>query len=121
MKITKTKIKDCILIEPRIFKDDRGFFLETYQRNKYETFIPAEHEFVQIMSLFQKNVLRGLHFQRNNPQGKLVRVLEGKVFDVVADLRQNSKTLVSMQSFWIIQSKINFGYPRFCSWFPHID
>ena len=93
MKIIKTTIKDCILIEPRVFKDDRGFFLETYQKNKYETFIPAENEFVQDnISFSKKNVLRGLHFQRNNPQGKLVRVLEGKVFDVAVDLRQNSKT-----------------------------
>ena len=69
------------------------FFLETYQKNKYETFIPDENEFVQDnISFSKKNVLRGLHFQRNNPQGKLVRVLEGKVFDVAVDLRQNSKT-----------------------------
>ena len=93
MKVIETSLKDCILIEPEIYEDDRGFFLESFQKRKYESFIPKKYEFVQDnVSYSKKNVLRGLHFQRNRPQGKLVRVLEGKVFDVAVDLRTSSET-----------------------------
>ena len=98
-------------------------FLRDLSKNKYETFIPDENEFVQIIYLFQKkNVLRGLHFQRNNPQGKLVRVLEGKVFDVAVDLRQTLKLLVRYRNnFGSFSSKSTLDTSRFCSWFPNID
>lgn len=87
-----TEIEGLFLIEPKIFGDERGYFMETYQ---YEDFKEAglTAQFVQDnQSMSKKGVLRGLHFQRNHPQGKLVRVLSGEVFDVAVDLRSNSKT-----------------------------
>ena len=93
MKIVKTKLKDCILIEPRVFGDERGFFLETFNSNRYKDEASIEYTFVQDnQSRSQKNVLRGLHFQIQNPQGKLVRVTNGEVYDVVVDLRKDSET-----------------------------
>ncbi len=93
MKIKTTFIEDCKIIQPDVYKDERGYFLESFQKEKYANILSDQSEFVQDnISFSKKNVLRGLHFQRNNPQGKLVRVLEGKVFDVAVDLRQNSKT-----------------------------
>tara|TARA_Y100001935_G_scaffold232652_1_gene214506 strand:+ start:245 stop:778 length:534 start_codon:yes stop_codon:yes gene_type:complete len=92
MKITKTKLEGCLIIEPKIYGDDRGFFLESYNEKKYKSIIGG-NKFVQDNhSRSSKGVLRGLHFQKNNPQGKLVRVVSGKVFDVAVDIRNNSKT-----------------------------
>ena len=93
MNFIKTKLKDCIIIEPEIFSDSRGFFLETYSYKKYANTLNLESEFVQDNHSFsKKNVLRGLHYQKNRPQGKLVRVLSGEVFDVAVDLREDSNT-----------------------------
>ena len=91
MNIIKTTLNDCLLIEPKVYGDERGFFLETYQEKKYREIISNEFSFVQDNhSRSSYGVLRGLHFQKNNPQGKLVRVVSGKVFDVVVDLRKDS-------------------------------
>jgi dTDP-4-dehydrorhamnose 3,5-epimerase len=92
IKVIKTSIPDLLIIEPTIFGDDRGYFLETYQQEVYkEAGIPLD--FVQDNeSKSKKGVLRGIHFQLNNPQGKLVRVISGEVFDVAVDLRKNSIT-----------------------------
>tara|TARA_B100001057_G_scaffold386756_1_gene393775 strand:+ start:81 stop:614 length:534 start_codon:yes stop_codon:yes gene_type:complete len=91
MNIIKTTLNDCLLIEPKVYGDERGFFLETYQEKKYREIIGNEFSFVQDNhSRSSYGVLRGLHFQKNNPQGKLVRVVSGKVFDVVVDLRKDS-------------------------------
>lgn len=92
MEITPTAIPDVLLIKPKVFGDSRGYFQETFQAERYaEAGIPGP--FVQDnVSLSQKGVLRGLHFQNPHPQGKLVHVLEGEVFDVAVDLRRNSPT-----------------------------
>ncbi|NLJ17127.1 MAG: dTDP-4-dehydrorhamnose 3,5-epimerase [Clostridiales bacterium] len=85
-------IEGLCIIEPSVFGDNRGYFMETYNKNDF-----AEHglhmDFVQDnQSMSRKGVLRGLHFQKNFPQGKLVRVIKGRVFDVAVDLRKDSKT-----------------------------
>ena len=92
MEIIKTAISEVIVFVPPVFTDSRGYFLETYQQKKYaEAGIPKP--FVQDnQSYSTKNVLRGLHFQLHHPQGKLVRVIQGSVFDVAIDIRKNSPT-----------------------------
>lgn len=93
MKIIETTLKDCIVIEPSIYEDERGYFQETYNSKKYSEYAGINLNFVQDnKSRSVKNVLRGLHFQKNNPQGKLVRVTRGEVFDVVVDIRKESNT-----------------------------
>jgi dTDP-4-dehydrorhamnose 3,5-epimerase len=93
MNIIKTKLNDCIIIEPKVFGDERGFFLETYQTNRYAEIAGIALPFVQDNhSRSSKGVLRGLHFQKNKPQGKLVRVVKGEVYDVAVDIRQGSST-----------------------------
>jgi dTDP-4-dehydrorhamnose 3,5-epimerase len=88
----KTKFDDVIIIRPMVFRDDRGFFLETYNRKEFAE-IGICDEFVQDnVSKSAKGVVRGLHYQAKNAQGKLVRVLQGKIFDVVVDIRKHSKT-----------------------------
>jgi dTDP-4-dehydrorhamnose 3,5-epimerase len=90
MKVAETSIPGVILIEPRVFKDSRGFFLETYNEKKMaelgirERFVQDNH------SCSSKNVLRGLHYQIQHPQGKLIRVVTGEIFDVAVDLRRSS-------------------------------
>jgi dTDP-4-dehydrorhamnose 3,5-epimerase len=92
MKFIPTRIPDIILIEPEIFGDERGFFLETFQMQKFsEGGIPTN--FVQDNhSGSQKGTLRGLHYQTQQAQGKLIRVVVGEVFDVAVDLRKSSTT-----------------------------
>ena len=99
MNILKTKLEDCLIIEPTIFGDERGFFLETFQDKKYKKITGNDIVFVQDNhSRSQKDVLRGLHFQKTKPQGKLARVVRGKVFDVAVDLRLNSNTYGQWES-----------------------
>ena len=93
MKVTKTKLIDCCIIEPKVFGDERGFFLETFQDSRYAEIANINLPFVQDnYSRSAQDVLRGLHFQKNKPQGKLVRVVRGEVYDVAIDLRKNSST-----------------------------
>ena len=93
MKITKTLLNDCFIIDPVVYGDERGFFLETFQKNRYEDFLGSDLQFVQDNhSRSSYGVLRGLHFQKINPQGKLVRVVKGEVFDVAVDIRKESST-----------------------------
>ena len=93
MNILETGLKDCIIIEPEVHMDDRGFFLETFQKINYEKIANINYEFVQDNhSKSEKGVLRGLHYQKNKPQGKLVRVVRGEVFDVAVDIRLDSPT-----------------------------
>ena len=88
----KTDIDGVIIVEPTVFGDDRGYFLETYQYNDYREG-GIDVTFVQDnQSMSKKGVLRGLHFQINYPQSKLVRVIRGEVFDVAVDLRKDSPT-----------------------------
>jgi dTDP-4-dehydrorhamnose 3,5-epimerase len=92
MKIIETKIPDVKIIEPDVFGDERGFFMETWQQGKFEQLV-AERTFVQDNhSKSKQGILRGLHYQTENTQGKLVRVISGEVFDVVVDIRKNSPT-----------------------------
>ena len=91
MNVIKTKLKDCVIIEPKIFGDERGFFLETFQADRYAKLAGINLPFVQDNhSRSSKGVLRGLHFQKTKSQGKLVRVLRGEVYDVAVDIRQGS-------------------------------
>jgi len=94
MKITKLEIPDVFLIEPKVFGDDRGFFFESFHHQKFCNAIGQDVTFVQDNhSKSQKNVLRGLHYQKApKAQGKLVRVIQGEIFDVAVDLRQSSPT-----------------------------
>jgi len=92
LEITKTIIEGVLLIKPRVYKDERGFFCETYSKKIYSD-KGIKEEFVQDnYSHSRKGILRGLHYQLKNPQGKLVRVLNGSVLDVAVDIRKNSKT-----------------------------
>lgn len=93
MNIVDTKIPEVKIIEPKVFGDDRGFFLETFQAERYASVIGDGLTFVQDNhSRSCKGVLRGLHFQKTKPQGKLVRVVTGEVFDVAVDIRKDSPT-----------------------------
>jgi dTDP-4-dehydrorhamnose 3,5-epimerase len=93
VNVVKTKLQDCVIIEPKVLGDERGFFLETFQSERYADLAGITLPFVQDNhSHSSKDVLRGLHFQKTKPQGKLVRVVRGAVFDVAVDLRKSSKT-----------------------------
>jgi len=93
MKVTPLAIPEVVLIEPRIFGDERGFFFESFNQIKFEEAIGRPMQFVQDNhSRSVKHVLRGLHYQIQQPQGKLVRVVQGEVFDVAVDLRKSSPT-----------------------------
>jgi dTDP-4-dehydrorhamnose 3,5-epimerase len=92
MKIIKTEIPDVLLIEPKLYEDNRGYFMETYQKN---IFIASGifYDFVQDnQSRSQKGTLRGLHYQINHAQGKLIRAIIGEIFDVAVDIRRSSPT-----------------------------
>lgn len=92
MQFIKTKIPDVIILEPKVFGDDRGFFYESFNEKAFLDATGTETKFVQDNhSKSSKNVLRGLHYQIQQPQGKLVRVAMGEVFDVAVDLRRNSE------------------------------
>jgi dTDP-4-dehydrorhamnose 3,5-epimerase len=93
MKAIASAIKDLKVIEPKVFGDDRGFFFESYNKRQLAELIGREVEFVQDNhSRSVKNVLRGLHYQIQHPQGKLVRVVQGEVLDVAVDIRRSSPT-----------------------------
>ncbi|HNU67017.1 MAG TPA: dTDP-4-dehydrorhamnose 3,5-epimerase [Methylotenera sp.] len=93
MKAIATSIPDVLIIEPKVFGDERGFFFESFNRNQFTELIGREVYFCQDNhSRSAKNVLRGLHYQIQNPQGKLVRVVQGAVLDVAVDIRKSSPT-----------------------------
>ena len=93
MKVSHSKLKGCVIIEPRVFGDERGFFLETFQTVRYQQEAGIDLAFVQDNhSRSARGVLRGLHFQKTKPQGKLVRVIRGEVYDVAVDIRNGSPT-----------------------------
>ena len=93
MNVIKTKIPDVVIIEPKVFGDARGFFFESFNQKKFAELTGIEKNFVQDNhSLSGKGVLRGLHYQIKQPQGKLVRVVRGEVYDVAVDLRKSSPT-----------------------------
>jgi dTDP-4-dehydrorhamnose 3,5-epimerase len=93
MIVSKMEIPDVLIIEPRVFGDERGFFFESYNHRAFEQHTGLNPRFVQHNhSRSARNVLRGLHYQIRQPQGKLVRVVAGEVFDVAVDLRKGSRT-----------------------------
>jgi len=112
MKVTETAIPDVLVIEPRVFGDERGFFYESYNEKALVEKAGISQHFVQDNhSRSAKNVLRGLHYQIQQPQGKLVRVVVGEVFDVAVDIRRSSRTFgqwvginlsaENKQQFWV--------------------
>ncbi|KZX64195.1 dTDP-4-dehydrorhamnose 3,5-epimerase [Stutzerimonas frequens] len=91
MKVVETSIPDVLIIEPKVFGDERGFFYESFNAAAFEAATGLKRQFVQDNhSKSQRGVLRGLHYQIQQPQGKLVRVVAGEVFDVAVDLRKSS-------------------------------
>jgi dTDP-4-dehydrorhamnose 3,5-epimerase len=93
MKSTPCAIPDVILLEPKVFGDDRGFLFESFNQARFDAAIGRSATFVQDNhSRSARNVLRGLHYQILQPQGKLVRVIQGEVFDVAVDIRKSSPT-----------------------------
>ncbi|MCG9544427.1 dTDP-4-dehydrorhamnose 3,5-epimerase [Vibrio sp. Isolate33] len=94
MKVIDTRIPDVKIIEPSVFGDDRGFFMETWNQKKFEELVTGKPtQFVQDNhSKSKQGILRGLHYQTENTQGKLVRVVSGEVFDVAVDIRKGSPT-----------------------------
>ncbi len=112
-KITPTKIKDLIVIESTVFGDNRGYFMETYNQRAYSE-IGLNMCFVQDnQSKSKQGVLRGLHFQKEKPQGKLVRVISGKVYDVALDIRPNSPTFGQWEGILLsAENKLQFYVPE---------
>jgi dTDP-4-dehydrorhamnose 3,5-epimerase len=93
VKVISTTIPDVLIIEPKVFGDERGFFFESFNRRQFAELTGCDVDFVQDNhSRSVKNVLRGLHYQIQHPQGKLVRVVQGAVFDVAVDIRRSSPT-----------------------------
>lgn len=92
MEIHKTELSGAVVIEPRVFEDSRGFFVETYQRQRYQA-AGIDGEFIQDnYSRSCRGTIRGLHYQIQHAQGKLVQVVRGEIFDVAVDLRRSSPT-----------------------------
>lgn len=109
----ETTLKDCYLIDPKVFTDERGYFFESFNQKRFNELLQIDVNFVQDnQSKSVKGVLRGLHYQMTQPQGKLVRVLHGEVYDVVVDLRQSSPTFG--KSYCVILSEEN----RKMLWIP---
>lgn len=93
MKVTKTQLEGVLILEPKVFGDERGFFMESFNQRVFDEAVGHHVEFVQDNhSRSTKGVLRGLHYQLQQPQGKLVRVTRGAVFDVAVDIRKSSPT-----------------------------
>ena len=112
-KKKETGIEGLYVIEPTVFEDNRGFFMETYNKKDFEE-IGIDTEFVQDnQSKSIKGVLRGLHFQKEYPQAKLVRVIKGEVYDVAVDLRKDSKTYGKYYGVTLTEkNKLQFFIPR---------
>jgi dTDP-4-dehydrorhamnose 3,5-epimerase len=113
MNVVKTKLHDCVIIEPQVFGDERGFFLESFQAERYAKLAGITLPFVQDNhSRSSKAVLRGLHYQKIKPQGKLVRVVRGEVYDVAVDIRKGSQTFGQWESVILSEeNKTQFWIP----------
>ena len=115
MQVEKTPLKDCYLIKPEIYRDKRGIFLETYHRKRLAEQTGIDCEFVQDnQSVSKLGVLRGLHFQKGeHAQTKIVRVIHGKVLDVVVDVRQDSPLLGrALRLFWTMRTCTSLYVPK---------
>ncbi|MDB3952128.1 dTDP-4-dehydrorhamnose 3,5-epimerase [Gammaproteobacteria bacterium] len=117
MKIKKTSIEGAFVIEPEVFSDERGFFMETWNKKNFSKIIGSNFDFVQDNYSFSyKNILRGLHYQLDNPQGKLVRVSHGSVIDVAVDLRKSSATFGKYESIILSgENRKQFWIPEGCA------
>lgn len=113
MQVIDTKINGVKIIQPKVFGDNRGFFLETFEEKRYQQMLNINLNFVQDNhSRSAKGVLRGLHFQKTNPQGKLVRVVRGEVFDVAVDIRRASPTYGEWEGVLLSEeNKMQFWIP----------
>ena len=113
MKVTESGIKGVFIIEPDVYEDDRGFFMETFHNERYRKLLGINLDFVQDnISRSSKNVLRGMHFQKNYPQGKIVKASRGEILDVVVDLRKGSPTYGTWESFRLSeQNKLQVWIP----------
>ena len=108
MNIVKTKLDGCLIIEPKKYSDKRGFFLETFQSDRYSSQAGITFSFVQDnLSRSVKGVLRGLHFQKTRPQGKLVKVVRGEIYDVAVDIRKNSPSYGKYEGVILSEEKQN--------------
>ena len=106
MTATETYLQGCFILEPKIFEDERGYFFETFNQNRFNEIVGSEVRFVQDNeSSSTKGVLRGLHYQfGEHAQAKLVRVIKGKVLDIVVDIRKESKTFGAQFSIELSES-----------------
>ena len=113
MNVVETGIEGLVIIEPQVFGDDRGFFMETWQASKFEA-LGLPSRFVQDNhSRSKKGILRGLHIQTQNTQGKLVRVIHGEVYDVAVDLRKDSPTYGEWRGVYLsAENKNMFWVPE---------
>jgi dTDP-4-dehydrorhamnose 3,5-epimerase len=113
MKKHATSLPEILLLEPRVFGDDRGFFLESYNQQTFAN-LGIKDNFVQDNhSCSEKNVVRGLHYQIQQPQGKLVRVITGEILDVALDLRRSSATFGKWEAFTLSgKNKLMLWIPR---------
>ena len=108
MKVTRTAIPDVLILEPRVFGDARGFFLESFNSQTFDEVVGHHVKFVQDNhSRSSRGVLRGLHYQIQKPQGKLVRVTRGQVFDVAVDIRRSSETFGKWVGIELSEEKNN--------------
>ena len=113
MKVIKTEIPEVLLLEPRVFEDARGVAFESYNRRTFQEATGLDPLFVQDnRSTSRKNVLRGLHYQVQKPQGKLISVLRGEIYDVAVDLRRNATTFGKWVGFRLSESD------RRMAWLP---
>jgi dTDP-4-dehydrorhamnose 3,5-epimerase len=113
MKVSLTALPEVLIIEPRVFADERGYFFESHNQREFEAAAGLQTTFVQDnQSRSKKNVLRGLHYQNPQPQGKLVRVLAGEVFDVVVDIRRSSSNFGKWTGVTLSEEN------RFALWVP---
>jgi dTDP-4-dehydrorhamnose 3,5-epimerase len=101
MKFSKTSLPGVLLVEPDVFKDDRGCFLETYHQKKYAEGVIGRSFVQDNRSHSKRNVLRGLHYQLRNPQAKLVYVISGEIFDVAVDIRRGSPTFGKWEGVYL--------------------
>lgn len=118
MNIEETSIQGCLVLKPRVFEDERGYFFESYNQEQFESLTGAKPFFVQDNQSFsERGVLRGLHFQKGkHAQAKLVRVLEGEVLDVAVDIRPGSKTFGKVVSNILsAENKKQMYVPRGCA------
>lgn len=99
MKFIKCTLNDVKIIYPKVYHDKRGFFLEGFNEKKYQELLGVSGFVQDNISFSMKNVLRGMHFQKRFPQGKLVQVLYGSIYDVIVDLRKDSSTYLMWEGF----------------------